>query len=128
MRNATQGSWGSRGTPRQVRLFAFGYDAATLAASLRRGISSWPIEGVTGRLTLAADGRSLSGEPQRLLSQDQSWEEPLIENPTLAFDQGRYYLLYSANWWESEDYAVGYGICKPGPAPQGEPVPSRRSR
>jgi outer membrane PBP1 activator LpoA protein len=57
VRNATQGSWGSRGTPRQVRLFAFGYDAATLAASLRRGISSWPIEGVTGRLTLAADGR-----------------------------------------------------------------------
>jgi len=57
VRNATQGSWGSRGTPRQARLFAFGYDAATLAAALRRGISSWPLDGVTGRLTLAPDGR-----------------------------------------------------------------------
>jgi beta-xylosidase len=61
---------------------------------------------------LAADGRSLAGEPHRLLTQDQNWEKPLIENPTMAFHQGRYYLLYSANWWESEDYAVGYGVCE----------------
>lgn len=57
VRLATENSWSSRGGPRNSRLFAFGYDAAMLAANLRRTMVNWPIDGVTGRLNLTPDGR-----------------------------------------------------------------------
>ena len=60
---------------------------------------------------LSEDGRTLLGEPQRLIQKDQAWEEPLIENPTMHFYEGKYYLLYSANWYEGPNYAVGYAVC-----------------
>jgi uncharacterized protein len=56
IRDATESVWKERG-PRQSRYFAFGYDAATLAVALRRGANTWPIDGLTGRLTLTAEGR-----------------------------------------------------------------------
>jgi uncharacterized protein len=56
IRNATESAWKERGA-RQSRYFAFGYDAATLAVALRRGANNWPIDGLTGRLTLTAEGR-----------------------------------------------------------------------
>jgi uncharacterized protein len=56
IRDATESLWKERG-PRQSRYFAFGYDAATLAVALRRGANAWPIDGLTGRLTLTAEGR-----------------------------------------------------------------------
>lgn len=65
---------------------------------------------------LASDGRTLRGEPTRLLEIDREWEEPLIENPSMLRHEGRYYLIYSANWWQSEHYAVGYAT---GPGPLG---------
>lgn len=57
VRLATEHQWRGQGGPRETRLFAFGYDAAMLAAALRRGFVDWPIDGLTGRLTLAPDGR-----------------------------------------------------------------------
>ncbi len=57
VRLATEHLWSGRGSPRESRYFAFGYDAGVLAAALRRGFVDWPVEGVTGRLTLAPDGR-----------------------------------------------------------------------
>lgn len=57
---------------------------------------------------LAADGLDLLGEPVQLLRQDRAWEEPLIEAPALVRHEGTYYLFYSANWWESERYCIGY--------------------
>jgi len=57
---------------------------------------------------LAANGRTLLGQPQRLLVKDQEWENPLIENPSILKHDGRYYLIYSANWWESDRYCVAY--------------------
>lgn len=56
-RLATEATWSRSGGLRDSRLFAFGYDAAMLAASLRGGMVAWPLTGVTGRLSLAADGR-----------------------------------------------------------------------
>ncbi|MEZ4640710.1 MAG: family 43 glycosylhydrolase [Caldilineaceae bacterium] len=53
-----------------------------------------------------AAGRTASPDPK-----DQAWEEPLIENPTMYFHDGKYYLLYSANWYEGPNYAVGYAVC-----------------
>lgn len=55
-RLATEAAWSSSGL-RESRYFAFGYDAAMLAAALRRGTVNWPLAGVTGRLSLSPEGR-----------------------------------------------------------------------
>lgn len=65
---------------------------------------------------LAADSLSLVGDPVELLRQDQGWEAPLIEGPAMWLSGSTYFLFYSANWWESADYAIGYGT---GPSPLG---------
>jgi beta-xylosidase len=57
---------------------------------------------------LDADGLTLSGTPTRLLQQDAAWEAPLIEAPSLVAAAGTYYLFYSANWWNTARYAIGY--------------------
>jgi len=59
---------------------------------------------------LRPDGLALEGAPLELLRCDQPWELPLIEAPALVRHAGRYYLFYSANWWESADYAIGYAV------------------
>ena len=60
--------------------------------------------------SLSADGLKLQGEPQRLIKQDQSWEGPLVEAPTVWKHEGKYYLFYSANGYESCNYAIGYAV------------------
>ncbi len=57
---------------------------------------------------LAVDGRSLAGRAVRLLSVDARWEAPLIEAPSIVRDGSSYYLFYSANWWNSDRYGIGY--------------------
>ena len=57
---------------------------------------------------LSADGLAPAGAPTRLLGYDAAWEEPLIEAPSLVHDGGTYYLFYSANWWNTERYSIGY--------------------
>jgi beta-xylosidase len=57
---------------------------------------------------LAAEGLSLNGSPTRVLDFDATWEDPLVEAPSLVLANGTYYLFYSANWWDSERYAIGY--------------------
>jgi hypothetical protein len=74
--------------------------------------------GIASRLysqRLTADGLGLEGEPVELLRSGSAWEQPLIENPAMAVVDGRYVLLYSGGWWESEGYATGYATCA-GPA------------
>ena len=60
---------------------------------------------------LSADGMTLQGQPSELIKQDQAWEIPLVENPAVTANGGKYYLFYSANRWDSRDYAVGYAVC-----------------
>jgi beta-xylosidase len=59
---------------------------------------------------LDADGLTLSGQPTRLLGYDAGWENPLIEAPSLVLAGGTYHLFYSANWWNTDGYAIGYAI------------------
>ena len=57
----------------------------------------------------------LVGRPNRLLDYDRAWERPLIENPAMTYapDRGAdYRLFYSANWFESQDYATGFARCR----------------
>ena len=58
---------------------------------------------------MSEDGLTLAGEPTRLLKQDQPWEGNLIEAPTLVLRDGTYVLMYSANDYGGEEYAIGYG-------------------
>ncbi len=46
-----------------------------------------------------------------MITRDQEWERPLVENPSLVLQDGVYYLMYSGNWWEGGNYALGYAIC-----------------
>jgi beta-xylosidase len=60
---------------------------------------------------LSDDASTLVGSPAELVHRDQGWEGPLIEGPSMWHDGGSYYLLYSANWYDSDRYAVGYALC-----------------
>jgi beta-xylosidase len=57
---------------------------------------------------LDADGLTLTSAPTRLLGYDAAWENPLIEAPSLVHRAGTYYLFYSANWWNTNRYSIGY--------------------
>jgi hypothetical protein len=61
-----------------------------------------------------ADDERLIGRAHRLLSYDEAWEQPLIENPAMVFSPdvgGAYRLFYSGGWWESATYATGFARC-----------------
>jgi beta-xylosidase len=60
---------------------------------------------------LAADGLSLTGDPTALIEADQDWEGGNVEAPALVESGGTYYLFYSANNWDTSDYAIGYATC-----------------
>jgi beta-xylosidase len=61
---------------------------------------------------LSRDGLALEGEPAALLARDRPWEGDIIEAPTMVRRDGRYYLFYSANWYASGSYAIGYATCE----------------
>ena len=65
---------------------------------------------------LRPEGLALEGAPVELLRHDRAWERPLVEAPAMVRHGRRYFLFYSANWWESAGYAVGYAV---GPGPLG---------
>ena len=60
---------------------------------------------------LGADGLTLTGPHTALLKMDQPWQDPIIEGPAMTLVSGTYYLLYSANKYESASYAMGYATC-----------------
>ena len=56
---------------------------------------------------LAADGLSLVGGAQQLVTNDLGWEGVLVEGPWVVARGGQYYLFYSANFYASPAYALG---------------------
>ena len=60
---------------------------------------------------LSSDGLSLVGRQVRLLGQDQSWQGPVIEGPSMVAVDGAHYLFYGANNWDSANAAIGYARC-----------------
>lgn len=59
----------------------------------------------------------VDGTLTQCFKNDQSWETtpafesvPIMEGPTVIKLDGKYYLFYSANHFQSPDYAVGYAI------------------
>jgi hypothetical protein len=61
---------------------------------------------------LAPDGASVLGHPTHLLDARGGWEGELIEAPSMLVTADDYLLFYSANAWDSEDYAIGWARCE----------------
>jgi beta-xylosidase len=66
---------------------------------------------------LGANGLPVPGtQAVKLLETSQTWEGGTIENPSMQYFKGRYYLFYAANSslpgpLNSSPYATGYAIC-----------------
>jgi beta-xylosidase len=60
---------------------------------------------------LSDDGLALRDTPSVLLTRDRPWEGDIVEGPSMLARGGVYYLFYSANWYASSAYAVGYATC-----------------
>ena len=57
---------------------------------------------------LSVDGLALEAPATRLVKQDLEWEGHLVEAPTLVKEDGTYVLMYSANDYGGDAYAVGF--------------------
>lgn len=80
---------------------------------LKRQIGESRIYGVE----LAADMKSVVGEPVLLFGPSQEWEYKSFlldgrklwnEAPEMIKENGKYFLMYSGNFFQTEDYAIGY--------------------
>ncbi len=59
----------------------------------------------------AGTGFAAAATPSLLLSADQVWEQGTIEAPDMVPANGRYFLFFSGNNWNSANYAVGVATC-----------------
>ncbi len=60
---------------------------------------------------LSADGTELAGDAVELIRNDRAWERDVVEAPAMIKADGAFHLFYSANRWDSDQYAVGYAVC-----------------
>jgi beta-xylosidase len=67
---------------------------------------------------LSPDGLSMGGTPVELLKDDQSWEERVVEAPTMVHSPAGYQLFFSGGFfgWNPQEgglspYAMGYANC-----------------
>jgi beta-xylosidase len=60
---------------------------------------------------LSGDGLALVGAPHALIARDRDWEGDIVEAPSMIRRGDVYYLFYSANWYGSSAYAIGYAVC-----------------
>jgi hypothetical protein len=79
---------------------------------------TWKSEGAAGQpptvwsQQLTPTGTALvPGAPSTLLTPSQSWQGGIVEGPDMVLSGGRYLLLYSANNWQTADYAIGAASC-----------------
>ncbi len=70
---------------------------------------------------LSASGKVLLGTPRLILQPSLPWEGTIVEAPDMLFEQGRYWMFYSGNWFNSPDYAIGVALCA-GPVGPCSPV------
>ncbi|WP_082687074.1 glycoside hydrolase family 43 protein [Bacillus sp. FJAT-27445] len=64
---------------------------------------------------MTRDLTALTGEPTLLIGPDQEWEGlnddyQWNEGPFVLKHKGKYYLMYSSNFYASPDYSVGYAV------------------
>jgi len=61
---------------------------------------------------LSPDGLQRVGKRVKLLSNDAPWHGRAVEAPQMWHREGRYFLFYSGNAYDSEAYGVGYATCE----------------
>ena len=57
---------------------------------------------------LSEDGRKLTGETVKLLTNDAPWEDHVIEAPQMVIHDGKLFMFFSANVLDKDDYDMGY--------------------
>jgi beta-xylosidase len=82
------------------------------------------------RLNTSGTGFAAGTDPTQLLAPIQPWEGGTVEAPDLVLANGRYFLFYSGNDWDSAKYAVGVAQCAGplGPCTDASPSPILSSR
>lgn len=79
----------------------FGLAAATIVGAMTTPVRAQ---------RLAKDGRSLIGDNQIVLTNDQDWEGHLIEGPFVTYQEGRYWLFYAGNDFSTPAYGIGVAV------------------
>ena len=75
---------------------------------------------------LSADGTRLLGTPSALMAPDRPWQGTIVEAPDMLLVDGAYWMVYSANWYNSPDYAIGVARCWGPAGPCADTGPSPR--
>jgi hypothetical protein len=77
------------------------------------------------QLNATGTGFAAATNPTQLLTPDQPWQGGTVEAPDLVLQNGRYWLFYSGNDWNSSNYAVGVASCAGplGPCSDAAPIP-----
>ena len=52
-----------------------------------------------------------SGSATLLMSDDETWQDGIVERPAMIEESGTYYLFYSGGSFESAGYGIGYATC-----------------
>ncbi len=60
---------------------------------------------------LSSDGLATVGPPHRLIGATQSWEDHLVEAPTMIQDHDHFWLFYSGSLWGHPTYGIGIARC-----------------
>lgn len=60
---------------------------------------------------LTEDGLRMAGPATELLASTHPWEAGVVEAPAMVENEGRLFLFYSGNSWNSSSYAIGYATC-----------------
>ncbi len=64
---------------------------------------------------LTPDGLGLIGQPSELMQPDERWQGSIVEAPDMVKVNGTYWVIYSGNWYNHPEYAIGAARCA-GPA------------
>jgi hypothetical protein len=74
---------------------------------------------------LTADGLGLIGRPSELMAPDAGWQGTIVEAPDMVEVDGTYWVIYSGNWYNRPEYAIGAARCASpaGPCADTSPLP-----
>jgi hypothetical protein len=74
---------------------------------------------------LSPDGRTLVGQPVKILAPSEPWEGTIVEAPDMIEEWGTYWLFFSGNWYDSTSYGIGVAACQSpfGPCTDPDPLP-----